>query len=153
MNYLYWFSDLVFHLDSSYCRCCNLVRRLLSFLATPWNKAFFFFFFTELNTESNKNTTTWWKWRFFRLLLVWTKYSLWSGDGAFNGTLKEMNTLSGCEFAGFHGYYEKKLKREENLHTSWNSINTAILSRFCSFSWMKIYLFCVSSDYSQFVGA
>ena len=94
-NYLYWFSHVVFHLDSSYCRCYNLVSRLLSFLATPWNKAFFFFFFfTELNTESNQNTTTWWKWRVFRLLLVWTKYSLWSGDGAFNGALKEMNTLA-----------------------------------------------------------
>ena len=75
-NYLYWFSDLDFHLDSSYCRCCNLVSRLLLFLVTPWNKAFFFFFFTELFTDSNQNTTTWWKWRFFRLLLVWTKYSL-----------------------------------------------------------------------------
>ena len=57
--------------------------------------------------------------------------------------LWKRNTLSGCEFAGFHGYCDKKLKREESLHTSWNSINTAILSRFCSFSWMKIYQFCV----------
>ena len=54
-----------------------------------------------------------------------------------------MNTLFGCESTGLHGYCDKELKKEgmESWHTSWKSIDTAILSRFSSFSSMNIYSF------------
>lgn len=115
--------SLFLHLDSSYCGCWNLVSRLLLFLATPWNRAFCF----ELIEVQIKKIIRPWEWRFSSLFLVWTKYSLLFRDSAFNGALKGMNTLFGCESAYFYGY-PTKLKREGMgcFHTSWNSIDTAV---------------------------